>query len=589
MDSYAADQKIEPSLRAAMSATTEELAHSGDLSTGTSTFGLWEVIILYSGTAEALQLAFPDTKITFLLGNYAILRLPKEEIAVLAASSLVIYVERPRRLFFEVLSGKRFSCITGLQENTSTALTGKGVLLGVVDSGIDYTHPDFRNADGSTRILALWDQTIAPDASAGRVSPLGYDLGTLFTQEQINEALRANTPQEQFAQCPSIDSSGHGTHVAGIAAGNGRASDGIYRGVAYEAELLVIKLGSADPNGFPTTTQLMQAVDFSVRFATSRNLPLAINLSFGNTYGSHSGSSLLETYLDTVANLWSCSIVAGSGNEGNSGGHAGGTISSEETRRIEFSIGEYEQTLSLQIWKNYWDDIRFFLLPPGTEAPLSIPNQPGSWRFATKDTQILVYYGEPSPYSIYQEIYIDLLPEKNYIRSGIWNIQLSSQMVTDGSYDLWMPAFAIRGAATQFLTPTPEITLTIPSTASKVITVGAYDAYTNTAAPFSGRGYTWNTNQIKPDIIAPGVDITSCAVGGGYEIRSGTSMATPFVSGSCALLLQWGIVEGHDPFLYGEKMKAYLIRGARRLPLASRYPNPQTGWGALCVANSIPL
>jgi subtilisin family serine protease len=331
----------------------------------------------------------------------------------------------------------------------------------------------------------------------------------------------------------------------------------------------------------------MQAVDFSVRFATEQKLPLAINLSFGNTYGSHSGTSLVETYLDSVANLWQNCIVAGSGNEGNSGGHAGGTITSEKTERIEFSVGEYEQSLSLQIWKNYWDDIRFFLLPPGTAAPIAIPDQPGSWRFATKDTQILVYYGEPSPYSINQEIYIDLLPEKTFIRSGIWTVQLSSQTVTGGSYDLWMPASAIRGTATQFLTPSPEITLTIPSTAAKVITVGAYDAYTNTAAPFSGRGYTWNTNQIKPDIIAPGVDITSCAVGGGYEIRSGTSMATPFVSGACALLLQWGIVDGNDPYLYGEKMKAYLIRGARRLPLASRYPNPQTGWGALCVAESI--
>jgi subtilisin family serine protease len=588
MDSYLSDQKIEPSLRAALAATPEELSQSGDLATGTNTNGLWEVILLYSGTPEALQLAFPDTAITFLLGNYAILHLPKDEIAALAASPLVIYVERPRRLFFEVLSGKRFSCITGLQENTATALTGKGVLLSIIDSGIDYMHPDFRNADGSTRILALWDQSIAPDVSAGRTSPPGYSLGTLYTQAQINEAIRASTPQEQYELCSSTDSSGHGTHVTGIAAGNGRASDGIYRGVAYEASLLIIKLGSTDPKGFPTTTQLMQAVDFSVRYASSQKLPLTINLSFGNTYGSHSGTSLLETYLDSVANLWQNCIVVGSGNEGNSGGHAGGTIASEESRKIEFSIGEYEQTLSLQIWKNYWDDIRFALLPPGTATPLSIPDQPGSWRFATKDTQILVYYGEPSPYSINQEIYIDLLPEKNYIRSGIWAIRLSSQMVTGGAYDLWMPALAARGSATQFLTPTPEITLTIPSTASKVITVGAYDAYTNTAAGFSGRGYTWNTNQIKPDIIAPGVDITSCAVGGGYEIRSGTSMATPFVSGSCALLMQWGIIEAHDPFLYGEKMKASLIRGARRLPLASRYPNPQTGWGALCVANSIP-
>jgi subtilisin family serine protease len=332
----------------------------------------------------------------------------------------------------------------------------------------------------------------------------------------------------------------------------------------------------------------MQAVDFSIRFATENGLPLSINLSFGNTYGSHSGTSLIETYLDSVSTLWQCSISVGSGNEGNSGGHFGGTISSAESKRIEFSIGEYEQNLSVQIWKNYWDEIRFSLLPPGNSAPISIPAESGAWRFSTKDTELFIYCGEPSPYNIYQEICIDFLPEKNYIRSGVWTFLLNSQSVITGLYDLWMPSSAIRGTATQFLTPTPEITLTIPSPASRVITVGAYDAYNNTASASSGRGYTWNTNRVKPDIIAPGVDITSSAVGGGYEMRSGTSMATPFVIGTCALLLQWGIIDGNDTFLYGEKMKAYLIRGAKRLPVVSRYPNAQTGWGALCASASLP-
>lgn len=588
MDSSIANQKIEPTLRAAMDATPEELADSGDLATGTDSSGLWEVIVLYSGTAEALQEAFSGYPITFLFGNYAILRLPMESIEELAASPLIVYIERPRRLFFEVLAGKRASCITRLQETNVPALTGEGVLIAVIDSGIDYMHPDFQNPDGSTRILALWDQTIAPDPSAGRYSPAGYNLGTLYTQEQINAAIHADNAQERFELCSSIDSSGHGTHVAGIAAGNGRASDGVYRGVAYNASLLIVKLGSPDPKSFPSTTQLMQGVDFCVRYALEQNLPLSINLSFGNTYGSHSGTSLLETYLNTVSDLGKVCIVVGSGNEGNNGGHAGGRLSSGESDRLEFSVGDYEQSLSLQIWKNYWDEIRFSLLPPNAGAPIAIPDQPGSWRFHTGSTQILLYYGEPSPYSLYQEIYIDLLPDNNYIDSGIWALQLTAQEVTEGLYDLWMPAAAARGYATQFLTPIPEITLTIPSTAAKVITVGAYDARTNTPASFSGRGFTWNQNQIKPDIVAPGVDIISCAVGGGYETRSGTSMATPFVTGSCALLMQWGILESNDSFLYGEKMKAYLIRGARRLPFASNYPNPQTGWGALCVADSLP-
>ena len=587
MDNSNRNQKIEPSLRAAMQATTEELEKSGDLATGFSeTENLWEVIILYSGTTESLQQTFPNYRITFLLNNYAILLLPEEAIDTLADSPQVIYIERPRRLFFEDLPGIRSSCITAIQE-APLSLTGKGVLLSVIDSGIDYMHPDFQNEDGSTRILALWDQTLTPDSSKNFLPPPGYTLGVLFTENQINAAIAAPTVQERAAFCPSFDSSGHGTHVTGIAAGNGRVQIA-NRGVAYEASLLIIKLGAPGPMGFPSTTQLMQAVDFSVRYAIDHQLPLSINLSFGNTYGSHSGTSLLETYLDSVSDLGRICIVTGSGNEGNNGGHAGGRILSNTSKSLEFVVGDYERNLSIQIWKNYWDEIRIQLLPPFSQAPIQIPDAPGSWRFAVGDTELLIYYGEPSPYSLYQELYIDFISSRTYIVSGVWTFLLTAQNITDGIYDLWMPAAAIRGNATQFLAPTPETTLTIPSTAAKTISVGAYDSNTNTYAPFSGRGFTWNTNQVKPDLVAPGVDITSCAVGGGYEARSGTSMATPFVSGSCALLMQWGILQGNDSFLYGEKMKAYLIKGARKLPFVEKYPDPRVGWGALCVSASIP-
>lgn len=580
------NQKIDVSLRASLDATPAEREASDDLSTGYLTNGWWDLILLTAGPSETLQAAFPDISFTFLLGNYTIARVQEDQIMRLADSPQVIYIERPRQLFFEALSARRASCLSAVQE-TGNPLTGKGVLLAVIDSGIDYTHPDFRNADGSTRIVALWDQTIPPNPSIGRFSPLDYPRGTLFYSEQINMALRAPSMGEALSLVPSTDTSGHGTHVAGIAAGNGRASSGVYRGVAPEASLLIVKLGSATPNSFPNTIELMEAVDFCVRYALSQNLPLAINLSFGNTYGSHSGTSLLEAYLDQVSNLGQLNIVAGSGNEGSSFGHASGILPSQSSQKQEFAIGDYEPSLSIQIWKNYWDDLRFSLTPPTFGFSFEIPSQPGSWRFSFGSTQILVYYGMPSPYSLYQEIAIDLLPQRGTLPGGIWSFTIRSQAVTDGIYDMWMPAAAIRGSSTQFLTPTTLTTLTIPSTAQSVITVGAYDSASNTIAPFSGRGYTWNIGQVKPDLVAPGVNITSCAAGGGYETRSGTSMATPFVSGSCALLMQWGILERNDPFLYGEKMKAYLIRGARHLPFSSVYPNPQSGYGALCVSDSL--
>ena len=500
------NQKIDVSLRASLEATPVERNASDDLSTGSSSDGFWNLIVLYTGSPQTLQNEFPSSSFTFLLGNYAIVKISEDDIPSLAAFPQVIYIERPRQLFFEIVSARQASCLSAIQENSSYGLTGKGILISVIDSGIDYAHPDFCNPDKTTRLVALWDQTILADPSAGRFAPAGYSQGTLFSPEQINAALQADTFEQRMELVPSTDVTGHGTHVAGIAAGNGRASGGLYRGVAPESSLLAVKLGSPDPKGFPNTIELMQAVDFSVRYAIEHTVPLVINLSFGNTYGSHSGTSLLETYLDYVSNLGRINIVVGSGNEGNNGGHASARLASLESARIEFAVGNYESSLSIQIWKNYWDDIRFQLTPPGLGTSFKIPNQPGSWRFSFGTTQILVYYGLPSPYSLYQEIAIDLLPRRDYISGGVWFFTAEARSVIEGIIDLWMPAAAIRGAATQFLTPTTETTLTIPSTAGNVITVGAYDSSTNTLAPFSGRGYTWNTGQVKPDLVAPGVE-----------------------------------------------------------------------------------
>ena len=200
--------------------------------------------------------------------------------------------------------------------------------------------------------------------SAGSSSPANYPFGTLFTSDTINRALNAPNLETRYSICPSQDLSGHGTHVAGIASGNGRASGGANRGVAYGAELLIVKLGIPGPNSFPSTSLLMMAVDFCVRESLLRNIPLALNLSFGNTYGSHSGSSLLETYLDSVAQLGRISIVVGSGNEGASNGHTSGQLSENQTQVIEFGISDYSTNLNIQLWKNFWDEFTITLSPP---------------------------------------------------------------------------------------------------------------------------------------------------------------------------------------------------------------------------------
>lgn len=575
------NQKIETLFRAALNATPEEREKSTDLSTGFDpTEEIWEVIVKYIGSLSTLKETYSSITFIELLNNYAILRLPESLIDAIVSEEQITYMEKPKRLFFEMTEGKRASCINTLQTRLPE-LTGKGTLVGLIDSGIDYAHPDFRSNDGSTRILALWDQSIAPGPP-----PEDYALGTLFSSDTINEALNAPTLQERLSLCPSQDLSGHGTHVAGIAAGNGRASNGIYRGIAYEAELIVVKLGSPSPNSFPSTSLLMMGIDFCVRESLRRNQPLALNLSFGNTYGSHSGSSLLETYLDSVSELGRISIVVGSGNEGASSGHTGGILSNNQTETIEFSVSDFTTSLNIQLWKNYWDEFTVTLTPP-VESGVTLSTSPGAWRYSFTNTEVYSYNGEPTPYTLFQEIYLDFLPNDTYLTPGIWSIRLIPQSIRNGRWDMWMPSSAIRNEATAFLLPTPDTTLTIPSTSFRSITVGAYDSAQNTYAPFSGRGFTWNNQFIKPDLVAPGVDITSCSPGGDYEQRSGTSMATPFVTGTASLLMQWGIVDKNDLFLYGEKLKAYLIAGAKNLPGFTQYPNPQIGWGALCAFDSL--
>lgn len=565
------NQKRENLLNLALDAGPEERERSEELSVGYDPAEkTWELIVRYSGDLSGLK--EQGILVDQLLGGYAILNVPESLMEAVSRLPQIEYIEKPKRLFFAVNMAKAASCVTPVQTG-SFNLTGKGVLAAVIDSGIDYFHPDFRNEDGTTRIVELWDQ----------------NQDRVYTREEINQALESGSRRAGLELVQSLDLSGHGTAVAAIAAGNGRESGGLYRGVAYESDLLVVRLGIPQADGFPRTTQLMRALDYVVRKAVELGMPMAVNISFGNTYGSHDGTSLLETYIDSISNYGRTVIAVGTGNEGNAGGHTSGRLVMGQPELVELSVGPYETGLSLQLWKSYPDEFDIELISPSGASLGRIDPRRGPQTLRYGKTQILLYYGEPSPYSRAQEIYMDFLPAADYLDSGIWAVRLTPVRLVSGQYSMWLPARIALNPATRFLRATPDTTLTIPSTAASVIAVGAYDDSYQAYADFSGRGFTRSTNQVKPDLVAPGVDIVTAKSGGGYEAVTGTSFATPIVAGSAALLMQWGIVDGNDPFLYGEKVKAYFIRGARQLPGFDVWPNPMVGWGALCVRDSLPV
>jgi len=641
-------QKIENQLRLALQTPEAVRMQTEDLNVGfDTTEQSWEVIVKYHGSLDGARRL--GVVVEELIAGYAILTAPDNVIEAIADLEEIEYMEKPKRFYYSQVSAsvmpREGSCIypVTLQE---PYLTGRGVLAAVLDSGIDYTKREFRNRNGDSRILFLWDQTLRPNESM--VATEGAPVqGVEFSQEQINEAILQReqggmwiTPN--LSTVPSRDVSGHGTAVSGIFASSDITTNMTdnstinsvqyalndtysYVGIAPETDFLIVKLGIPGENAFPRTTEIMRGVTYVINKALELQRPVVINLSIGNTYGSHDGSALLERFLDNASEIGRTVICVGNGNEADSGGHVFGNVNDRQI--VEWTVGEYERNLSLQLWKNYSDEYQITLRSPGNqETIITGVVESEKYEVVLEQTRVMVYVGEPTPYSANQEIYLEFLPvdgtggsygssvgegfggspgqfpggaagltANNYINSGVWQIQLEPIRVVTGEYSLYLPSREARSSRTAYLRPTPQATFTIPSTASKVISVGAYDSTYRAYADFSGRGYE-DTDIIarfakgygKPDLVAPGVGILAPSIYGGLEGFTGTSFATPIVAGAAALLMEWGIVRGNDPFLYGEKVKAYLIKGAEALPGFRQYPNAQVGWGRLCLENSFP-
>ncbi len=551
------DQKIENLLNISLQSTNEERAKSLDLDAVYSgADNRWEIIVRHTGSLDFLQEKYPGTQVEELLGGYAIILTNQEFIDYIAAEAVIDYVEMPKAVYFGLEYAKTVSCIRGVYPD-NVQLSGRGVIVAIIDSDIDILNGEFQNADGTTRFLNVWNQ----------------ETGEEFDRSGINRAI-AN------GRAVAYGAGMHGTNVALIACGNS--------GVAYEADIIGVKLGVSRKNSFPRTTEIMRGLNYVVTKAMEYKKPVAINISIGNNYGPHDGTTLLENFIDSISNVWKSVICIGSGNEASRGIHTAGYVKRDEPYVVQLTIGEFETSINIQIWKEYADEFAVELVSPRGEVIGPVTESNRVVRFEAGNTEILAFLGEPGPYSRAQEIYFEMLPADTFIDGGLWQIRLIPRKIVNGRFDMWLPSSAVLNDNTRFVNAREELTITIPALSSRAISVGAYDVRRDAYSDFSGRGGFYTRTFIKPEILAPGYEIV-LEEGTVYERAvTGTSFATPFVTGAAACLMQWGITDGNDPYMYGEKVKAALIRGARQLPGYDTTPNEVTGWGALCLLDSVP-
>lgn len=369
---------------------------------------------------------------------------------------------------------------------------------------------------------------------------------------------------------------GHGTAVASIAAGDGTDS----RGSAYRAELIVVELKRVgDGNtGYTRTIDIMEGIDYTLRKAIELQKPIVINLSYGTNEGAHDGNTLFENYIADINGIWKNMIVIAAGNEGESRHHVRTIVKSVENSRTEFAIGENERDMRLFIWKYFQDEFEIFLnTPSGKRINILESVSINSERENIDSVMVM-----PTPYNGKQLIEVQFRAGKNlnYVLPGIWGIEFEvSGKIKCGVVDMWLPTIEAIGLSTGFLRPSSDTTATIPATAFKVLSVGAYNQTTESVAAFSGRGFTAD-GRLVPLVVAAGVDVLAAGYGGGYVRKTGTSFAAPLVSGYAACIMEWGIVNRNDENMYGEKLIAYITKYADGVN-GEELPGKRQGWGLI--------
>ncbi len=463
------------------------------------------------------------------------------------------------------------------------SLTGRGVVMAFIDTGIDYTLDIFKDANGNTRILSIWDQT---DQTG--TPPEGYLFGSEYTREQIDEALQNSNP---YSIVPSRDELQHGTSMAGVAAGSAIDGGRTYTGAAPESDIVVIKLKQCKPymrdyylipEDVPAYAEndIMLAVKYAESFAVAFERPVVICMGVGTNQGNHAGNSPLARYLDEVATQRSRAVVVAGGNEGNAAHHFRGQLKTGQSDNsnyedVEIRVGENTRGFFLELWGSVPDVFNIAIRSPGGEtiSPSRIRSgrSGGTYAFVYEQTKITI-----DSILVEQSTGEELIVMRFELPTpGIWNIRVIAQgEVYSGIFHIWLPIQQFMTGETYFLEPDPNITLTEPAYAFSVITVSTYNDLNNSFYLESGRGFS-RTGEIKPDFAAPGVNISTI-----YGAMSGSSLAAAITSGAVAQFMQWAVVQGNKILVESVEIKSFFIRGASRDGNLV-YPNPEWGYGRL--------
>lgn len=450
--------------------------------------------------------------------------------------------------------------------------------MGFIDTGIDYTNPIFRYVDGSTRIAEIWDQSISDGTP-----PEGIFYGTRYDSEAINRALNSENPYDIV---PSEDENGHGTFLAGVAAG-GMDIENDFIGAAPEARIAVVKLKEAKQylrdfffvkDGVPAYQEndIMMAIAYLDGLANKLSMPLVICLGLGSANGSRAGNSYLSGYLNYICTRRKRSVVVANGNQAGARHHFQGKLSADmEFEEIEINVATEGRGFFAELWAAVPELVEVSVISPTGEVMPRVPVKEGAtatYQFVFEGTTVSVDYRIEAIITGNLLIYLRF----ENPRKGIWKVRVYPENAESGLYNMWLPLQQFTEGDVFFLRSNPDVTLTIPSSASQVISVGAYNSVNGSLYADSSRGYS-AAGVIKPAFVAPGVNVYGPDRRGNYIRQTGTSVAAAITAGAVAQVMEWAIVKRNAPAISNTEIKNMLIRGTDR-PAPFSYPN--TGWGA---------